>query len=130
MTFFKTTAIAGAMLAMAGCVTDTGSTGSANFNGTYQLVDIDGLHLAGSATLTIDGQAIHGEGPCNSYNSQNNAVWPNVSLAGIAATRRACLIEGGENTYFKALEQVTQASLRDGTLELRGPGHAMRFTAE
>lgn len=131
MTFFKTAAILGSMLAMAACVPETGgSTGSANFNGSYRLVDIDGKPIPGTAALTIDGQALHGQGPCNSYNSQNNAVWPQVSLGGIASTRRACIVEGGEGAYFAALEQVTQASLTDGKLELSGPAHKMRFTAE
>ena len=89
-----------------------------------------GKAIPGNAVLNIDGQSMFGQAPCNSYTSQNNATWPQVSLAGIASTRRACITEGGESAYFAALEQVAQASLSDGDLELRGPAHKMRFTAE
>ena len=99
-------------------------------DGSYRLAGIDGQKVPANATLQIAGNQISGQGPCNAYNAQNSAAWPAVALSPIASTRRACITEGGESAYFAALEQVAQASLSDGDLELRGPAHKMRFTAE
>lgn len=131
MKFSRIAAISGVVLAMAGCTTDQGPAGPlASFDGTYRLVTIDGNAIPGSANLTIDGQAIHGQGPCNLYNAQNSANWPQMSLTAIASTRRACVIEGGEAAFLAALGQVTQASRRGDTLDLTGPTHSMRFTVK
>ncbi|TKW68637.1 MAG: META domain-containing protein [Paracoccus denitrificans] len=131
MKYSSLAACAGAVLIMAGCATDQGPAApGATFDGTYRLVSIDSNAIPGSADLTIDGQAIHGQGPCNLYNAQNNANWPQISLTAIASTRRACRIEGGEAAFLAALGQVSQASRTGNTLELSGPVHRLRFTVE
>ena len=122
-----------ATLGLAACEPTTSSTPGASIpTGPYVLVGIGSDTVPQrNVGMTIEANgSITGQAPCNSYTSQNNATWPQVSLAGIASTRRACITEGGESAYFAALEQVAQASLSDGDLELRGPAHKMRFTAE
>ena len=80
------------------------------FDGTYTLREIVGVPIAGTADLTIAGQAVSGQGPCNLYHTTNRADWPAVDLAPIATTRRACLIEGGEAAFLAALAQMPPAS--------------------
>lgn len=113
-----------ALLALAACVPPQDG---AAFDGSYRLLSIDGKPIPGTANLTIAGAALRGQGPCNSYWTTNAAVWPQVALAPIASTRRACFAEGGEAGFFAALSQVTRAEPVKGGLEMRGPGHVLRF---
>lgn len=88
-----------------------------------------GVPIQGTADLTIAGQAVSGQGPCNLYHTTNRAEWPAVDLAPIAPTRRACLVEGGEAAFLAALAQVTRAEPVKGGLELAGPARRMIFDA-
>ncbi|QJD16936.1 META domain-containing protein [Paracoccus sanguinis] len=106
-----------------------GGGAGAGFDGTYTLREIVGVPIAGTADLTIAGQAVSGQGPCNLYHTTNRADWPAVDLAPIATTRRACLIEGGEAAFLAALAQVTRADPVKGGLELAGPARRMIFDA-
>ncbi|WBU57159.1 META domain-containing protein [Paracoccus sediminicola] len=121
---FSDLVLAGGLL-LAGC----GQT-PPGFEGSYRLLDIDGAPIPGSATLHIAQNSVSGQGPCNLYRSENVSDWPQVDLGPIAITRRACLAETGEDTFFGALEQTAIAA-RDGRiLTLTGPDHVMRFRAE
>lgn len=120
----KAAAIAGVML-MAACAQD-----APGMDGSYQLLDIDGAAIPGTATMTIAGKAISGQGPCNSYHTENRAAWPAVDLSPIASTRRACITEGGEGAFHAALGQVTAAERNADGLTLTGPDHTLRFSAE
>lgn len=124
MTYFKMAAISGVML-MAACGQD-----APGMDGSYRLLEIDGAAIPGTATMNIDGKAISGQGPCNAYRTENRAEWPAVQLAPIAATRRACITEGGEGAFHAALGQVTAAERTADGLTLTGPEHSLRFSAE
>ncbi|WBU64500.1 META domain-containing protein [Paracoccus aerodenitrificans] len=100
------------------------------FDGTYRLADIDGQPITGSATLMVDGSQISGMGPCNAYRSENLAEWPQIQLTAVAATKRLCLVEGGEQKYLTALAQVSEGRREAEELILSGPDHILRFTAE
>lgn len=115
-----------AILALSACM--GGETVS--FDGTYQLTSIDGAAIPGSADLTIEGQAVNGQGPCNRYMGTNAADWPEVSLGAVASTRRACVIEGGEAAFLKAMGQVTRAERSGDNLALIGPDHRLEFTVQ
>ena len=116
-----------ALLALAACMEP--QEGAA-LDGSYRLLTIDGKAIRGSADMTIAGASVSGEGPCNSYRTANAADWPEVKLAPIATTRRACLIEGGEAGFLAALAQATRAEPVNGGLELVGPDHRMRFARQ
>ena len=83
MKYSRIVAVAGVML-MAACAQN-----QPGFDGSYRLAGIDGQKVPASATLTIAGNQISGQGPCNAYNAQNQAAWPAVALSPIASTRRA-----------------------------------------
>lgn len=100
---------------MAAC-TDSGP----DYDGSYQLVSINGAEIEGEATLVIDGKAVAGQGPCNQYRGENNTDWPDVALGPLAVTRRACVREGGEAAFFAALQKVTTATRSDRSLTLSG----------
>lgn len=129
MTFFKLTAAIGIM-ALAAC-SDTDTTGgptAADLQGSFNLVDIDGAPITGSATLEIEGARLGGQGPCNVYGADNMAEWPAVDLGPIAVTRRACIDMTGEAIFLNALEQVDKVELGADGLTLSGPDHVMRFS--
>ena len=115
------------LLALAACAPPRDS---AAFDGSYRLLTIDGEPIPGSADLTIAGQKLSGQGPCNAYWTTNTAPWPEVRLDGIATTRRQCFVEGGEADFLAALRQTTRAEPVKGGLELSGPDHRMRFGVE
>lgn len=95
---------------------------------SYRLFKLEGQPTPMQATLTMaaDG-SIFGEGPCNSYRASNRATFPDLRFDGIAATRRACLTEGGEGAFFRVLEQVNRADYSKGGLVLSGPGGTLDF---
>ena len=124
MKYFSAAAFAGVML-MAGCAQT-----APGMDGNYTLLEIDGAAIPGTATMQIAGSAISGQGPCNTYRTNNAAQWPAVALSPIASTRRACITEGGESAFFAALEQVTTAERSQDHMMLSGPQHQLTFTAE
>ncbi len=139
MKFFKPASILAVMVVLAGCVIeelpvepttpDIPDMPGGQFDGVYRLVDIDGNQIPGNASLVIAGNSMHGEGPCNSFTSQNDAKWPKVSLT-VASTMRACITEGGEGLFFEALNDATVARMRNGNLEFSGPSHSMMFESD
>ena len=126
MMYSRIVTVAGLML-MAACAPKPDMPG---LDGSYRLAGIDGQKVPASATLTIAGNQISGQGPCNAYNAQNSAAWPAVALSPIASTRRACITEGGESGYFMALGQTNMAQRSGDMLVLSGPQYTMRFIAE
>ena len=124
MTYSRIFAVAGMML-MAACAQN-----QPGLDGSYRLAGIDGEKVPTNATLTIAGNQISGQGPCNAYNARNGATWPAVALSPIASTRRACITEGGEAGYFTALGQTNMAQRTGDMLVLSGPQYTLRFTAE
>ncbi len=124
MRFSSLAAIAGVTL-MAACAQD-----APGMDGSYRLLDIDGAAIPGTATMQIAGKAISGQGPCNSYRTENRAEWPAADLMPVISTRRACITEGGEGAFLTALGQVTTATRTDAGLTLTGADHSLRFSAE
>ena len=116
-----------AILTLAACMQPQDGAG---FDGSYRLVSIDGKAIAGTADMTIAGASVRGEAPCNSYRTTNASAWPDVALAPIATTRRACFAEAGEAEFLAAMANVTRAEPVKGGMELSGPTHRLRFAVQ
>ena len=119
--------LAPALFTLAACVAPGAGTPPASVDGSYRLLSIDGAQIPGSVSMTISGSSVRGDGPCNAWWTTNAADWPAMRLAPIAATRRACLIEGGEAAFMAALQQASRAVPAPQGLELIGPAHRMVF---
>ncbi|KHQ52696.1 MULTISPECIES: META domain-containing protein [Mameliella] len=71
-----------------------------------------------SLDLTTPG-TVNGKAPCNSFGGKVEGAWPDLSFGPLRMTRRACPELAQEHAFVMALQQVTQAELRDDQLVLR-----------
>lgn len=113
------------LLVLAAC---SGDSDKAKIPGEYTLVAIEGVEVSGTPSLNIgeDG-AVSGQGPCNMFTGQNRAELPALDLGALATTRRACLQEGGEGAFFKALGAVSEARRDGDELVMTGPDVTIRW---
>lgn len=116
-----------AALSLAACVTPAMS--SDEIAGVdWHLVGLEGQTVDWTASLRIDGDAVSGKAPCNSWGARNGASLPAVSLAAIRATRMACPDMKAESAFFEALQSMQRAELDQGHLYLIGAeGRIMEF---
>lgn len=119
-------------LVLAACVPDaeTGAEATAPIPGDYQLIAIEGLQVAGTPSLRIDTEGmVSGQGPCNRFSGKNAATLPALDLGALVTTRMACLQEGGEDVFFKALGAVREAKRTGDELVMTGPDVTIRWKA-
>jgi heat shock protein HslJ len=97
---------------------------------TFALQTIDGAPIPGTATISFpEPGRISGQAPCNVYSGALKAPYPWFELGPLAVTRRACLTEGGEAAFFRALESMRLVKVTDGALRLwNETGGEMIFT--
>ena len=115
----------------------SGTGSSHDINGAWQLVsgsDETGTITPGNAmvTFTFNGQSSGGHGPCNSFGATATGTTTGpVSIRVGIHTEMACVeseLNTTETRYFAALDKVTTADLRAGTLVLSGAGDTLNFT--
>ncbi|WP_134681627.1 META domain-containing protein [Paracoccus ravus] len=96
--------------------------------GDYELVEIEGVTLERGATARLEEDgSIGGQGPCNAFRGPNLAHLPELLYKNVAVTRRACITEGGEAAFLKALGAVRHAKFVGTELVMTGPDVTMRW---
>ena len=101
-------------------------------NAIWEIAEIDGAPFPYPATLVLpeEGQ-LSGNAPCNSYSGEQTAPYPWFEPRAIRSTRRACPDLKAENTYLKALQDMTLAEIAGSTLILSNTsGREMLFHAK
>lgn len=116
------------LAAMLGAVAMSAQAETRPVTGDYELIEVEGQQIERlpTARLEPDG-SIAGQGPCNTYRSQNAAELPELLYKAIATTRRACITEGGEAAFLAALEAVRHAKFVGEDLVMTGPEVTMRW---
>ena len=119
-----------AALAVTGCVTPALSDdGIAGID--WHLVGIEGQTVDWTASLRFDGDKVSGKAPCNRWFGTNAAVFPDVAIAAIGATKMACDHLDAEGAYFETLQAMQRAELDQGHLLLIGPeGRVVEFARD
>jgi heat shock protein HslJ len=93
------------------------------------------IRRAGRVTITFDGDAAFGTGPCNTYRAtlEVDDIGDGVTIEDLRTTLRACgdAAMRAEDEYFAALEAVTSADADhdDDHLTLTGDGVRLAFDA-
>ena len=121
-TTLATTATAGILLlALTGC--GGGGQEAANLDGDWQLTSAtDGTTEVAlgqpAITLTVDGDQITGQAPCNGYGATLTGEPGTFEVDGIMGSMMACDRLDLEGWYFEALSGVDVVNLQGDTLTL------------
>lgn len=121
-TIIRTTATAGILLlALSGCA--GGNTSAPVLDGEWTLSSMTEnsteLPVAPPVvTLTIAGEQINGQGPCNSYGAQLVGSTGTFDVDGIMGTQMACDFLDLEQKYFGTLDAIDSVDLQGETLTL------------
>lgn len=119
-----------AALSLAACVTPALSDDEiAGID--WHLVGIEGQDVDWTASLRFDGDKVSGKAPCNRWFGTNAAVFPDVAITTIGATKMACPDLAAESAFFEAMQAMQRAELDQGHLFLIGPeGRLVEFAKD
>ena len=98
----------------------------------WTLAEIDSVPFAASATLEFDKTGwVRGQAPCNRYSTRQKAPYPWFQVGPNMATKMACPEMDAENTFFRALGEMSQSEVSGETLLLSNDaGRVMLFKAQ
>ena len=97
----------------------------------WHLVGLEGQEVAWDSSIRFDGDKVAGKAACNRWFGTNAAIFPEVAIQAIGATKMACPDMAAESVYFEALQAMQRAELDQDHLFLTGPeGRIMEFARD
>ena len=124
------------LLLLAACGDDSGSIGETAAMGAASSQDLQAqrwlldeaagnpsFDADGSVTIDFDEDAVHGTGPCNTFNGAYELDGDSIAIGPLASTMRSCgdMVDQAETAIFAAFEAVDTAAMDDDRLVLSGP---------
>lgn len=94
-------------------------------DGRWELQASDAA-LPRGLTITIDGDEIHGDGPCNTF----GATWSqDQGISALSSTLMGCArgVMLQEERYFGLLDATTSVEVEQSQMTLSGPAGSMTF---